>query len=229
MKVRQQSANVAFCTMVTNGYTDLVKTWVKYNIFTGVKHLYIYDNAPYEKTQLHYDLQDYVEMGYVTIVPWYKETWQGFMFHSDVWPKHQIWSQNDCIQRYGYKYEWLGIFDIDEFLISLPHGVTFIETLQRVPSHYCSVVLYNCFSMSKQKFNSSLMNDPSKLLAFLEQDVVNATACDGRIKHFIRPSKVYYFRIHWLESTVNCFGSYSANKSNELRLNHYKENYQKTI
>lgn len=211
--------------MATHGYIDLLEIWLEYNILIGIKHFYIYDNAPYNLSRLHYDLQHYVEIGIVTLVPWHPETWLGFKFYSTQWIKHQIWSQNDCIQRYGPFHEWLGIFDVDEFPISLQRNATLSDILGKVPAKYCSLVMENCMSLRENKINSNLIGDPSKLLTFFQQDTVNRTGCDKRLKHFIRPSKIYYFRIHWLSRTVNCSGSYAATDLNELRISHYKASY----
>lgn len=213
--------------MINQGYTDLLKIWLEYNILIGIQHFYIYDNAPYKSTKLMYDLQRYIEMGYVTVVPWYPEIWRGFIFHSDNWVKHQIWSENDCIQRYGYKHEWLGILDIDEFPIPLQLGVSLADILKKVPSKFCSLVMNNCFPMNNKMIPSSLLEDSSKLVNFFQKDIINRSSCHTRQKHFVRPSTIYYFRIHWLEGTIGCSNSYRANYTKELRVNHYKHSFPK--
>lgn len=210
--------------MVTHDSLDLLTIWLEYNIFIGIKHFYIYDNAPLKKTQLHHNIKHYVEKGYVTIVPWYEETWLGFTYHSSNRRRHEIWSQNDCIQRYGYKHEWLGIFDIDEFPVLLQRGATLTHILEKVSPKYCSLMINNCFSTNPKKLKYTSITHPSKLLAFFKQDTVNTTNCHKGPRHFIRPSKVYYFRIHWLERTKKCYGSYKINQFKELRMNHY-QNY----
>ena len=225
--MRGNQARIAVCTMVKHGYTDLLKIWLEYNILIGIKHFYIYDNALYNQTRLYNDLQHYVEIGIVTVIPWYSGTWAGFKFHSTYWVKHQIWSQNDCIQRYGHNHEWLGMFDVDEFPVSLQRNVALSNILGKVPPKKCSLVMNNCMVINENKIPLSIIKDPSKLLTFFPRTAVNRTGCNTRQKHFIRPSKVYYFRIHWLSTTVNCSGSYQANDTHELRVNHYKAGYAK--
>ena len=224
-KVQRQQARIACCTMVTHGYTELMKIWLEYNILIGIEHFYIYDNAPLEYSRLYHDLQDYIDEGTITVVPWHPETWTGFKFHSTDWVQHQIWSQNDCIQRYGHHHEWMGIFDVDEFPILLQPNVTLTNLLERVPQKYCSLRMKNCMTSTKNRINATLVEDPSKLLAFFQQDSVNRTNCVTRLKHFVRPSRVYYFCIHWLSRTTHCSQSYVADDLHEVRINHYKPIY----
>ena len=222
LEVRRKPARIACCTMATFGFKDLSKIWIEYNMLIGIKHFYIYDNTPLGYPRLDSDLQHYIDIGAVTVIPWYPETWAGFQFHSTDWVKHQIWSQNDCIHRYGHLHEWLGIFDVDEFPTLLHPNLTLTGMLERVPQKYCSLLMKNCMTMTTSKINATLIENPSKLLAFFQQDTVNKTDCVTRLKHFVRPSLIYYFRIHWLSMTKDCYESYMADDLHEIRINHYK-------
>lgn len=216
--------DIACCTMVTSGYKDLLKLWLDYNIFIGVKHFYIYDHAPQHDSHLRVDLKAYVEKRVVTIIPWHYEFWFGFKFHTSDWIKHQVWSQNDCIKRYGNKHKWMGIFDIDEFPVPLQNK-TLLNILNQVPSKHCSLLMNHCFSGGNEKFNRTLAIEPSNLVDFVQRHIFPKNNCVKRPKQFVRPSQIYYYAVHEVTVAVNQSQVYLANDTHEMLLHHYKANF----
>jgi len=113
----------------------------------GIDHFYIYDHTPSNQTRLHKNLKFYIDLNIITIIPWYIDQWNGFKYHgaSSEWIAHQIWSQNDCIHRYGYLYSWLLISDVDEYIVPMGKFNNFKQVLNIVPPNYCAlqVLSYN--------------------------------------------------------------------------------------
>jgi hypothetical protein len=106
----------------------------------GIKHFYIYDHTPSNETTLHKTLKDYIDLNIITIVPWYIDQWDEFEHHpsSGNWITHQIWSQNDCIHRYGYLHSWILISDVDEFVLPMGNFSNFPDLLNTIPPNYCA-------------------------------------------------------------------------------------------
>ena len=134
----------------------------------GIKHFYIYDHSLSNETSLHETLQDYIHLNIVTIIPWHLDQWDQFKHHPTHhnWITHQIWSQNDCIRRYGYLHSWILISDVDEYVIPMGRFYNFIDLLKTIPPFYCAFqILHYSF---RDFINKSLPAEdrPSKLRFF---------------------------------------------------------------
>ncbi|CAF4881474.1 unnamed protein product [Rotaria sp. Silwood1] len=89
----------------------------------------------------------------ITLIPWHIDHWQGFQHHATPtdWVAQQIWSQNDCIHRYGYLHSWILISDVDEFVVPMGQYRNFDQILAVVPSKYCALqVLHYRFKALKR-------------------------------------------------------------------------------
>lgn len=93
---------VAVCAIgrLENRYA---REWVEHYNALGVDKIYIYDNNHIEDGELFADvLQPYIEAGFVEII---------------YWDGNQKSAYEDCYQRYGQDYGWMGFFDFDEFMM----------------------------------------------------------------------------------------------------------------
>lgn len=139
-----QSSIIAACTQTSNHDFNF-PLWINYHYKMGIDHFYIYDHAPFNETTLHQTLKSYIDYNIITIVPWHVDHWKGFQTHglSSEWISHQIWSQNDCIHRYGHLYSWILIADVDEFVLPMGKFRDFGQILHRVSGKYCAMQVLN--------------------------------------------------------------------------------------
>jgi hypothetical protein len=102
-------------------------------------------HARSNQTRLHQSLKSYIDYNIITIVPWYIDQWEQCEHHSSPldWISHQIWSENDCIHRYGYLYSWMLISDVDEFVVPMGELTNFRQVLDKVPPNYCALQVLN--------------------------------------------------------------------------------------
>jgi hypothetical protein len=103
---------VSMWTMLVNQET-LVVPWIEYHLMLGVQHFYVYDNGCEDETLPR--LAPYVERGLVTIVDWRiglrYQHWGSFS-----WLYSQMAAMNHFLVRFGAASEWIGMFDVDEFV-----------------------------------------------------------------------------------------------------------------
>jgi hypothetical protein len=144
-KNKNSSSLIAACTQ-TSRYDLSFPLWINYHYKMGINHFYIYDHARSNQTRLHRNLKSYIDYNIITIVPWYIDQWEHFEHHSSSldWISHQIWSENDCIHRYGHLYSWILISDVDEFVIPMGELTNFRQILDQVPGNYCALQVLNC-------------------------------------------------------------------------------------
>ena len=108
-----------------------VLTWLEYNLLIGFEHFYIFDNDPKKHGPLELLLKPYVEEGNVTYI-WYPM--QDCYRKSDDeldgsrMTISQAMSSTSALRRYSHATEFMGHFDVDEF-IQLPPNVLDIKSL----------------------------------------------------------------------------------------------------
>ena len=139
---RSPNAEIVVCTQ-TSKHDSQFPLWINYYYRLGIKHFYIYDHTPSNETTLHETLKDYLHLNLITIIPWYIDQWKGFEYQSENWIAHQIWSQNDCIHRYGYLHSWILICDVDEFIFPMKNISNFHDLLNPIPLNYCAFQVLN--------------------------------------------------------------------------------------
>ena len=97
--------NVALTAIVKNE-NKYLREWVEYYKQLGVGHIYIGDNNDSDGEQLETVLYDYLELPnpYITIINIKNRIAYQSIFYLYVY------------NEYGYKYDWMCFFDLDEFL-----------------------------------------------------------------------------------------------------------------
>jgi hypothetical protein len=138
LKMRSNNNEIGACTQTSNHDLEF-PLWINYHYKMGIKHFYIYDNSLSNQTSLHKTLKDYIDLNIITIIPWHFDQWNGFKYYSSNWINHQVWSQNDCIHRYGYLHSWILISDVDEFILPMGKFSNFLDLLNTIPSNYCAL------------------------------------------------------------------------------------------
>ena len=104
-------------TMITlfkgDGY--LIDCWIDYYKELGVEHFYFYYNGPISNIG---DLLPKYDKKYVTFIEW---DYIYFMYKDNDIKKRYCCAQpmaiNSCLYRFGPNTKWLGIFDLDEYIV----------------------------------------------------------------------------------------------------------------
>ena len=93
-------------TVIVKNENRYLREWVEYYKRLGIDHIYIGDNNDSEGEQLETVLYDYLELPnpYITII-----NIKNRIAYQDIFYLY-------IYKEYGYKYDWMCFFDIDEFL-----------------------------------------------------------------------------------------------------------------
>lgn len=81
-----------------------IREWVEYHKDLGFDNIVLYDNNDVDGERFEEVIGDYVDNGYVIL-----KDWRGAKFI-------QIPAYNDCYHEFSDRYDWIGFWDIDEFL-----------------------------------------------------------------------------------------------------------------
>ncbi|CAF1188133.1 unnamed protein product [Adineta steineri] len=219
----RNSTLIASCTQ-TSHHDLYFPLWINYHYKMGIDHFYIYDHAPSNLTRLHHSLKSYIDLNIITIIPWYINQWNGFKYRSSPseWIAHQIWSQNDCIHRYGYLYSWILISDVDELVVPTGNLTNFKQMLDIVPSNYCAlqVLSYNFKSLH----NNITVSEEDRPKRFIHRDQKSKNR-NSHSKNFVRPELIYYFSVHEVTKSVNESPVFYADVQTHGRIQHYRGDF----
>jgi hypothetical protein len=100
-KIIDKPYNVSICAMFKNE-ANYLKEWIEYNRIIGVQHFFLYNN--FSSDNYLNVLKPYMDSGVVTLIDWPIE--QG-----------QLLAYCDCIEKYKSTSKWIGLIDIDEFIV----------------------------------------------------------------------------------------------------------------
>lgn len=200
-----------------------IEEWIKYYLSLGVESFYIYDNG--SKDNLKSKLEEFNDS--VT-----------YIFFSG--KARQMDAYNDCLNKYGRLYEYMGFIDIDEFIyikdkqVSLPE---YLDSFFQKKSEGGIAINWQIFG------SSHIEKKPEGLITnnFLYRAHKNFDA-NRHVKTIVKPGKVVGF-INDPHAPVYLPGYYSVTEChvridepftqsvsvNDIQINHYftksKEEY----
>lgn len=82
-----------------------IREWVEYHFDMGLTNIVLYDNNDIDGEHFEDVIGDYIKSGYVIL-----KNWRGRKLA-------QIPAYNSCYNEYKGQYDWIGFWDIDEFLV----------------------------------------------------------------------------------------------------------------
>jgi len=97
----------SLCCIIRNEARYL-QEWLEYSRMIGVEHFYLYDHASSDNTGEI--LSGYIDAGIVTLHQW---EFPGY-------PQREAHSH--CTHRYAHATTWLGLMDVDEFIVPVHHS-----------------------------------------------------------------------------------------------------------
>ncbi|KAL7565635.1 hypothetical protein ACA910_018995 [Epithemia clementina (nom. ined.)] len=96
---------------------DLI-TWMEYHAALGVEHFYIYDDSPHaHNSTIRQWCTPYIQSGLVTYVQYPLDDMHCNVGNRPVLYSGQRISTNAALRRYETETEWMGHWDIDEYLV----------------------------------------------------------------------------------------------------------------
>ena len=134
-RVRSHPVSLAICTMVKSSLrryeksnADLLVEWIAYHKLQGVEHFLIFaheDPAPLRRL-----LAPYIAEGLAEVIDWESPIRKRPMTqgNEDV-AAVQYLQTTSCLHRYRGLAEWVGLFDVDEFMQPLVNGSTVRSTV----------------------------------------------------------------------------------------------------
>jgi hypothetical protein len=201
-----------------------LKEWIEYHRLIGVEHFYLYDN---ESTDNFREvLAPYIEEGVVDLISWpcIPQNWQlSAGEKTDVWG-YQYGAFDDCIQRTLGVSHWVGLFDIDEFLLPLKGPIYGIQALHHLLDDASAEIGTFAFIMTNYG-TSNIEKIPegtyiTDLLLHRQRELwrFNDPAFSTKCIH--RPKAVHICRQHF---AILKDGFYTNNiPPEEIRINHYR-------
>jgi len=185
----------------------VVIAWLEYHHLIGFEHFYIFDNDEEEHGPMEDLLRPYVKEGLVTYV-WYpmqdcvrksNDEWNGSRITTA-----QAMSSMMSLRRYEHETEFMGHFDVDEY-IQLPANVSDVkDVLLQIPRHKPAVFLpqqryHDC---DKSQAGESALQEPFPLDRKL---CVSMDLTPG--KSIMRTKEILGFFVHmpWVRTDHSLF------------------------
>ena len=104
-----ESSYFAVCA-IQRSSASFIQQWIAHYLIHGASHIVLYDNSSpgsADKQYLEQVTLPFIRAGYVSMHDWVPE--DGSL--------HQLDAYNDCLHRYRHRFQWIGFFDIDEYVI----------------------------------------------------------------------------------------------------------------
>jgi len=110
---------MSICTMVHNE-ASYIKEWIEYHRLIKVDHFYIYDDRSTDN--IKQVLQPYIDAGIVSLYYWNnnKTVAEDLVIEHPLYTRNQRFCIADCIYHHQQETDWIGVWDVDEFLYINP-------------------------------------------------------------------------------------------------------------
>lgn len=189
---------LTLCTSPLHYKGLFLKNWIEFHRLVGFRKFVIY-NATDASRNLS-DLIDHYRKrhpGLVDIVQW---SFSGLFIKDVDRRRHfQVEAAHDCLVRYGDQSEWLGMIDLDEYLVPMPQFKTITECLMSAYNKRAmgSVLLLSQFYCTKNPMTYTL-NESDKSRPAIERFTFRAQnlSRNGYQKYLYRPRFVQLVGIH---------------------------------
>ncbi|XP_022101354.1 uncharacterized protein LOC110984988 [Acanthaster planci] len=203
---------LAICTMVKSA-DSFIPEWLDFHRFVGVEHVFIYDNENEGDTKLPTTVKDYVDKGFVTIVPWAHSV-SRYKTYLEV----QIAHENDCIWRHKYDVDWMIKIDVDEYIQPMdaqrPRITDYLQ--DELLKSLGALRVQNWFFGHPRHITPRGNSTITRNLWRSEKPTHQNT---GHDKNILRPINVHYFKIHNVKLGGDIM---SADPYKELRMVHFR-------
>jgi len=122
---------MSICTMINNE-ARYIQEWIEYHhVILKVDHFFIYDDGSTDNiTQV---LKPYVDQGIVSLFYWHnnRTVSDDLVYKDPVYTLNQRYCIADCIYNHQHETEWIGVWDVDEFLYVNDEYSSFPDVITR--------------------------------------------------------------------------------------------------
>jgi hypothetical protein len=218
-KTTDPRPSLAICAIFKNE-APWLKEWVSYHhLVLGVDTFYLYNN---ESTDNYSEvLEPFIKDGIVQLIDWDSKTPEHLAYGEfmDVpWSAAQLGAYNDCLKRALGKVDWVGMIDIDEFIVPAKGIGTFYSLLNQAKEDH-----KGCLSIHWRVFGTSDVKDiaPNDLLIEkLTKCTMQSHPLNQHVKSLYRPEAVAFALVHSASKMNPGFGSRTLGTEQAL-INHY--------
>lgn len=159
--------------------------WIEYHHMLGVQRFYLYNNN--SRDNYKEVLKPYIKKNLVDLIDWPSP-------ENIDWTPYQMSAYNDCINKTKDVTHWLGVIDIDEFIVPVA-----ADNLQDLLKNYERVGGLQIFW---QFFGTSWIKNIPNDMTLIEALTLKAHKNHGRnynFKTICQPHAVKQFRVHGAE------------------------------
>jgi hypothetical protein len=189
---------LTLCTSPLHNQDKFLIQWLEFHRLVGFRRFAIY-NATDTNNRLSSVLNVYAQKypNLVDVIQW---NFSPLGLTDVIGSRYfQVEALHDCLIRYGDQSEWLGMIDLDEYIVPLPPYETVLDYLHDSVGRrkIGSVNLWSLFYCTKKTDKYTPEEEDLNRLT-IERFVVRAPTLykDGRQKYLYRPRFVQYLTIH---------------------------------
>ena len=189
---------LTLCTSPLHNKAEYVTEWILFHFLVGFRKFVVYNT-----TDSHAHLEHVIQVinqrypNLVDVVPW---NFSSLALTNVLAGRYfQVEAAHDCFIRYGDQSEWLGMLDLDEYIVPMPPYPTVLEFLHE---HFArrsigSVNLWSQFFCSEAN-DTYTMDERNPNHLVMERFTFRAPELfrKGREKYLYRPRFVQYLSIH---------------------------------
>mmetsp|Transcript_17708 Transcript_17708/g.19407 ORF Transcript_17708/g.19407 Transcript_17708/m.19407 type:complete len:824 (-) Transcript_17708:428-2899(-) len=145
---------------INDGQRRLLE-WITYNKLTGVEHFYIYDNSQASSNQRSLQLIADIFPEDVTLIKWPSKVCNNNPNNVDSVGERssQYAAESSCRLRFGPHANWIGQFDIDEYLIPMGNFSSLLPLLDKLDEEGNKIVSFASWRAWPRRIH---INDPEE-------------------------------------------------------------------
>lgn len=207
----------AICAMFKNE-SPWLKEWIVFHHdVLGFAHFYLYNN---DSSDNYKDvLKPFIDKGIVELIDWSSSDPAHRLGDDILWFPYQIGAYNDCLKKRALgKAKWVGLFDIDEFLVPVHGAASFRSYMRGLDKRHKGSVKF-----SWRIFGTSDVWDLQSGAMLTEKLVFRAADAHpwhNWFKSMHRPEAVPFTHIHDTPALLPGYRKRHA-KPDAFRLHHY--------
>ena len=210
---QKQFKNELSIVAIVKNEAPYIKEWIEFHKLVGVEKFYIYDNE--SSDNLKEILSPYIKNGEVI-----------YKFYPG--KKMQLNAYKDAIRKYKNTTKWLGIIDLDEFIIPVKHNkiTNVIREIQSTNPNKIAAISANWVTYGYSGHHEK----PDGLVI---KNFTKNAGPDKHVKVIVNPRTVVYinnphYAVLYLfglnqvnENNENFDGAFSNPSTEKIRINHY--------
>jgi Glycosyltransferase family 92 len=169
------SSYFAMCLVV--GYqNDDLREWVDYHHLMGASKFYVYDDGAQSSTPASAVLQDLIDSGVVVTID------------SSSHPRTQTANYQTCIDDHRHEHQWLGLIDVDEFIVVDDQSQTIPDMLKNYTQYggvgklASCLLLVNYLSSLQLRLIKHMLGTCSDVIVS-QKCLTRCTACTALLTH----------------------------------------------